>query len=319
MRDLRLVGLSEDQKYLILRDEAGEECRVLADERLRAALRGDRARLGQLEIQMESVLRPRDIQARIRAGESPEDVAAVAQVPVEKIMAYAVPVLAEREHIAERARRSGVRRKHADGPATLLGDAVDQQLRRRGSKPDEATWDSWRRDDGRWAVTVTPAGGGRAARYVFDVPGRFVVADDEAARSLIGDHPEPPDPTEMAIASAVAEAELNEPLPRVTLRRDEDETAASVTPLHRSRPARPSAASEPLPIEDDDDGSEPTIDLTDETSRAVGADEIDVIARATTESSGSGVRRPNRRRRDRRRTSVPSWDEIMLGGKPHDE
>src|SRR5262245_19948554 len=198
MRDLRLVGLSEDQKYLILRDEAGDECRVLADERLRAALRGDRARLGQLEIQMESALRPRDIQARIRSGESPEDVAAVAQVPVEKIMGYAVPVLAEREHIAERARRCGVRRKHTDGPASLLGDAVDEQLRRRGSKPDEATWDSWRRDDGRWAVTVTPAGGGRSARYIFDVPGRFVVADDEAARALIGDHPEQPDPTEMA-------------------------------------------------------------------------------------------------------------------------
>jgi hypothetical protein len=316
MRDLRLVGLSEDQKYLILRDEAGEECRVPADERLRAALRGDRARLGQLEIQMESALRPRDIQARIRAGESPEDVAAVAHVPVEKIMGYAVPVLAEREHIAERARRSGVRRKHTEGPANLLGDTVDEQLRRRGSKPDEATWDSWRRDDGRWAVTVTPAGGGRTARYLFDVPGRFVVADDEAARALIGDHPAQPDPTEMAIASAVAEAELNDPLPRVALRHDDDQTAASVTPLHRPRTARPAAASDPLPIEEDDD-SEPTIDLSDEADRAVGADEIDVIARATTES-GSG-RRPNRRRRDRRRTSVPSWDEIMLGGKPHDE
>ncbi|HYJ69226.1 MAG TPA: septation protein SepH [Nocardioidaceae bacterium] len=317
MRDLRLVGLSEDRKFLILRDEAGDECRVPADERLRAALRGDRARLGQLEIQMESVLRPRDIQARIRAGESPEDVAAVAQVPIEKIMGYAVPVLAEREHIAERARRSGVRRKHADGPASLLGDAVDEQLRRRGSKPHEATWDSWRRDDGRWAVTVAPAGGGRTARYIFDVPGRFVVADDEAARALVGDHPEPPDPTEMAIASAVAEAELNEPLPRVAYRED-DETAASVTPLHRPRPARPVAASEPLPLDEDDD-SEPTIDLSDEADRAVGDDEIDVIARATNESGGTGVRRPNRRRRDRRRTSVPSWDEIMLGGKPHDE
>jgi Protein of unknown function (DUF3071) len=315
MRDLRLVGLSEDRMYLILRDEAGDECRVLADERLRAALRGDRARLGQLEIQMESVLRPRDIQARIRAGESPEDVAAVAQVPVDKIMGYAVPVLAEREHIAERARRSGVRRKYAEGPAVLLGDAVDTQLRRRGGRPDEATWDSWRRDDGRWTVTVAPAGGGRAAHYIFDVPGRFVVADDEAARSLVGDHPETPDPTEMAIASAVAEAELNEPVDESRARRV-DETA-SVTPLHRPRPARPAAQSAAL---DDDDSSEPTVDLTDEADRAVGGDEIDVIARATSDSGPSTTgRRPTRRRRDRRRTSVPSWDEIMLGGNRDDE
>jgi hypothetical protein len=317
MRDLRLVGLSEDRKYLILRDEAGDECRVLADERLRAALRGDRARLGQLEIQMESALRPRDIQARIRAGESPEAVAAIAQVPVEKIMGYAVPVLAEREHIAERARRSGVRRKYGDGPAKLLGEAVDENLRKRKSKPDEATWDSWRREDGRWTVVVTPAGGGKPAHYVFDVPGRFVVADNEPARALVGDHPETPDPTEMAIASAVAEARLNEPADDPISRRDE---TASVTPLHRPRPARAAAPTpEPDPSADDS-SSEPTVELADESSRAVGADEMDLIARATSDSGSSdGTRRPNRRRRDRRRTSVPSWDEIMLGGTSHDE
>ena len=320
MRDLRLVGLSEDRKYLILRDEAGDECRVLADERLRAALRGDRARLGQLEIQMESALRPRDIQARIRAGESPEAVAEVAQVPVDKIMGYAVPVLAEREHIAERARRCGVRRKYSDGPARLLGEAVDENLRKRKSKPDEATWDSWRRDDGRWTVVVTPTSGAKPAHYVFDVPGRFVVADNEPARALVGDHPETPDPTEMAIASAVAEAELNEPIDELISRNDE--TAASVTPLHRPRPARKPAAatSEPPAAAEDDESSEPTVELADESSRAVGADEIDVIARATSDpGSASGSRRPNRRRRDRRRTSVPSWDEIMLGGSSNDE
>jgi Protein of unknown function (DUF3071) len=316
MRDLRLVGLSEDRKYLILRDEAGDECRVLADERLRAALRGDRARVGQLEIQMESALRPRDIQARIRAGESPEAVAAVAQVPVEKIMGYAVPVLAEREHIAERARRCGVRRKYSDGPAKLLGEAVDENLRKRKAKPDEATWDSWRRDDGRWTVVVTPPGGAKPAHYVFDVPGRFVVADNEPARALVGDHPETPDPTEMAIASAVAEAELNDPVDDLISRRDE--TAASVTPLHRPRPPRPAAAA-PEPEQPDESASEPTVELADESSRAVGADEMDLIARATSDSGSTGTRRPNRRRRDRRRTSVPSWDEIMLGGTSHDE
>jgi Protein of unknown function (DUF3071) len=231
-------------------------------------------------------------------------------------MGYAVPVLAEREHIAERARRSGVRRKYTDGPASLLGDAVDEQLRKRGGKPDQATWDSWRRDDGRWTVVVTPAGGAKPARYVFDVRGRFVVADDEAARSLIGDHPETPDPTEMAIASAVAEAELNGPVDELIGRRDE---TASVTPLRRPRPTRPAPSPDPVPDEVEDDNTEPTVDLTDEASRAVGADEIDVIARATADPGGSGVRRPNRRRRDRRRTSVPSWDEIMLGGKSDDD
>ena len=97
MREARLVGLSQDGTKLVLAmPETGEEFAVPVDDRLRAALRGDRARLDQLEIQMESALRPRDIQARIRAGESPEAVAAVAQMPMERVMAFAGPVLAER-------------------------------------------------------------------------------------------------------------------------------------------------------------------------------------------------------------------------------
>ena len=62
---------------------------------------------------MDSMLRPRDIQARIRAGETPESVAAAAQTTVDKVMPYAAPVLAEREHVAERAQRSSIRRPPA--------------------------------------------------------------------------------------------------------------------------------------------------------------------------------------------------------------
>ncbi|ERK63851.1 PF11268 domain protein, partial [Propionibacterium acidifaciens F0233] len=52
---------------------------------------------------MDSALTPREIQSRIRAGESPDDVARAAGVPVDGIEGYAAPVLAEREHMAEMA------------------------------------------------------------------------------------------------------------------------------------------------------------------------------------------------------------------------
>ena len=71
-QNLTLVGLTEDNQRLVLVSDSGEEFTLPADARLRAALRGEHSRLGQLEITMESSLRPRDIQARIRAGESPE-------------------------------------------------------------------------------------------------------------------------------------------------------------------------------------------------------------------------------------------------------
>ena len=50
MDDLRLLGLSEDGTHLVLQSPDGEQHALTLDERLFAAFRGDRARLGQLQI-----------------------------------------------------------------------------------------------------------------------------------------------------------------------------------------------------------------------------------------------------------------------------
>ena len=192
MREARLVGLSQDGEKLILAvAETGEEFAIPVDDRLRAALRGDRARLGQLEIQMESALRPRDIQARIRAGESPEAVAAVAQMPMERVMAFAGPVLAERDHVASLAQRASVRRRGGgDAPTRNLGAWVTERLRIRQVDPASAEWDAWRRDDGRWAVRVSyfvTEDDEKIAMFAYDAPGRYAVPDDDEARWLVGE------------------------------------------------------------------------------------------------------------------------------------
>ncbi|MFD7155166.1 septation protein SepH [Kribbella sp. NPDC059898] len=222
MREARLVGLSQDGTQLILAlAETGEEIAVPVDDRLRAALRGDRARLGQLEIQMESALRPRDIQARIRAGESPEAVAAVAQMPMERVMAFAGPVLAERDHIATLAQRASVRRRGGgDAPTRNLGAWVTDRLRLRHVDPTSAEWDAWRREDGRWAVRVsyfvesedTEDNGEeqkdeKIGMFAYDAPGRYVVPDDDEARWLVGEQaqvlptPVQPQPGERRLAA----------------------------------------------------------------------------------------------------------------------
>ena len=100
MRTARLVGLSPDGKSLIVATESGEEFMIEADERLRAALRGDLPRLGQLEIEMQTSLTP----ATFRRGSGqarpsrmwPEWQA----FPMDRVERFAVPVLAEREHVA---------------------------------------------------------------------------------------------------------------------------------------------------------------------------------------------------------------------------
>ncbi|MGW5188536.1 septation protein SepH [Kribbella sp. NPDC004138] len=222
MREARLVGLSQDGTQLVLAmAETGEEFAVPVDDRLRAALRGDRARLGQLEIQMESALRPRDIQARIRAGESPEAVAAVAQMPMERVMAFAGPVLAERDHIASLAQRASVRRRGGgDAPTRNLGAWVTDRLRTRHIDPASAEWDAWRREDGRWAVRVsyfvesedsedsgTEQKEEKIAMFAYDAPGRYAVPDDDEARWLVGEQaqvmptPVQPQPGERRLAA----------------------------------------------------------------------------------------------------------------------
>ena len=141
---------------------------------------------------MDSVLRPRDIQARIRSGESPETVAAAAQTSVDKIMGFATPVLAERAYVAEQALKASVRRRAGDGPIGHLGEAVEQRLATRDVDPQSVDWDAWRREDGRWTLVADyPGGAGLSAvtraQFVYDQAGRYVMAEDDEARWLVGE------------------------------------------------------------------------------------------------------------------------------------
>jgi len=189
MRTARLVGLSPDGKSLIVATESGEELIIEADERLRAALRGDRPRLGQLEIEMQTSLTPRDIQARIRAGESLEEVARVAGLPMDRVERFATPVLAEREHVASMAMSSSVRRRSEPSGHRSLRITVTERLLTRGVDIDAITWDSYRLDDGRWAVTAGYRVGeeSRHAAFFYDLRGRFSVAGNDEAQWLLGD------------------------------------------------------------------------------------------------------------------------------------
>jgi DUF3071 family protein len=154
MRALRLVGLSEDGKSVICEDPMrGERFTLPADERLRAAARGDVTRLGQIEIELESLMRPREIQARIRAGESVEQVAAVAGMPTSKVERFAYPVLLERSRTAELAQRAHPVRE--DGPdVQTLAEVAEHAFAVRGQDYTQAIWDSWRGEDGKWVVEL---------------------------------------------------------------------------------------------------------------------------------------------------------------------
>ncbi len=190
MRDVKLVRLSDDGTHLVLTHEGtGEEFALRVDDRLRGAVVSDRARQGSLPLERQSRLRPKEIQARLRAGESSEDIAAAADVPIERILRYAGPVLAEREYIAEQARRCALRRNGREGPGQILDDAVGTRLDELQVDRELASWDAWRSSEGRWVIAVSFSlrGTDYKAQFGYDPLGRVVTASDDKARTLIGE------------------------------------------------------------------------------------------------------------------------------------
>ncbi|MBW0116835.1 septation protein SepH, partial [Pseudonocardia abyssalis] len=188
MRALRVVGITEGGDVVLEDSGRRERFTVPADEQLRAAARGDLTRLGQIAIELESQLRPREIQARIRAGASVEQVASAAGVPIQKIERFAYPVLLERSRTAEVAQRAHPVR--TDGPdVRTLGDVVAHTFGLRGQEYTEAEWDSWKGEDGKWIVALSWRAGrsDNRAHWTFQpgAHGGTVTAVDEHASDLV--------------------------------------------------------------------------------------------------------------------------------------
>ncbi len=218
MQELRFVAVSEDGQYAVLA-VPGRSARFTLpiDERLRAVALGQTSRLAQYEIEVESPLRPKEIQARIRAGETVEEIADAAGIAVERVRWFEGPVLAERAYMADQAQLASVRRPGdaiPSSPSPRLGEIVTERLKVFGADPEEAQWDARKLGDGSWLVQLTFITGGRLhnAEWNFDPRRRHVVpADDNASRmSLPGG--EPPLPA----APAPGEATVTHLAPRLS-------------------------------------------------------------------------------------------------------
>src|SRR3954447_7278325 len=189
MRPVRFVALSEDGHALVLADEVGRLLALPVDERINAAVRVDRsaggpppAGLGP-DASAASSLSPRDIQARIRSGESADDVARVAGVPVDRVLRYAGPVLQERAMLAQHARRTKLK---TSDKGSSLAEVVDARLSQHGIDTEKISWDAYRREDGTWRITATWPSGKATAQAVWelDKARRQVAPHDDMAQSL---------------------------------------------------------------------------------------------------------------------------------------
>jgi Protein of unknown function (DUF3071) len=191
MRELRMVALDADGKHVICQgDDPAEQFKLKVDEQLRAAVRGDRVppEQPQLDIEVTNMLSPKEIQAKIRAGASVEQVAAASGSEISRIRRFAHPVLLERARAAELA--TAAHPVLADGPAVLtLLETVTTALVKRGLEPDRLSWDAWRNEDSRWTVQLAwKAGRSDNIAHFCYTPGAHggtVTAIDDGAAELI--------------------------------------------------------------------------------------------------------------------------------------
>ena len=348
MRELRVVGVETDGSHVICQDpQSGEKFRIASDERLRAAARGDITRLGQIEIEMESALRPREIQARIRAGASVAEVAAAAGVGVDKIERFAHPVLLERSRATELAGAAHPIRH--DGPAVAtLAESVAEGLVAYGHNPADADWDAWKDDGGYWVVQVAWSVGRTDNlahwRYQPGTHGGTVDPLDDLADELT--HPETIAPrrrlTPVAAPEVAVETtstgreevtiDANSLIGAQRARQErrtadddhgtvpldfgfgDDETDAHTAPAPVTPISAPveQAPVEAAPVVDDEEPAEPAVRETAE------ADDEPAAAQHGT-SDSSATREPGPAHADRprkkkaRKPAVPAWEDVLLG------
>lgn len=343
MRALRVVGLDQDGETVICEDpENGDRFSVPADERLRAAARGDLTRLGQVQIEIEAQMRPREIQTRIRGGASVQQVASASGLPEQRVERYAYPVLLERAQVAEMSQRAHPIRE--DGPdVQTLGEVVAHTFGMRGHDYSETTWDSWRGDDNKWVVQLYWNAGRseNQAHWIFHpgAHGGTVAALDDHAADLLDPSPNRPLRTVRPVTELAREAlELDQPESAESEPESHSEPApASAAPRSAGTPSIPALDLDPgQPIAgptkpdpstpgpstpdapaSDSPKSEPKPESAAAESTPEQAGEQNPVPDPETDDESPDKQEQDSKRGRKNHPIVPSWEDVLLGVRSH--
>ncbi len=285
VREARFVGLTADGRSLIVEHD-GEHVRLPIDEQVRGAVSGDLQM--QIPVSQTAQVSPREIQHRIRCGESAAEIAEKSGVALELIVRFEGPVVAERRHVAQRAQKVTV-----DG--VPLGDRVTALADRGRDGPVDVSWDAWLGDDGEWRVVATFSDG-RSACWRWNMQAQRLRPVDDVARAVYGG----------------GRDELEAVLRPVAWERSPRESAEDVTATVRRMTERLTAdpPREPTPVDvaADVTDAQPPDDPPAEVRPTDAA--VEAAEPAESADSAEGRRTPGAAAR-RRRAQVPSWDEIV--------
>jgi len=260
MPKLHLVGITPDHRGLVLSEHArakhGDMVLEIDDrlleainkaQRLRTQDEGQRLDSAALPSRRETAngegatprLTPREIQQRLRAGESVAALARSSGTEEAWIRRFAAPVLAEQAKVLERARSLTYTKRGVGPSGAALGPAVAANVIDRGGPftlPElEAGWGAYQHPEGGWHVTFTFRLRGRrqTAEWELDVASGELTARNKLASELAwresGRRPAQPKP---AKAPAPKRPAVQAPAPK--------RPAVQALPLH-DEPASPPA------------------------------------------------------------------------------
>ena len=189
MSDLRLTGKNPEGTHLTLTDAQGSQFTVRISDTLRATVNQPRLTAVESSDDAEN-MSVKEIQRRLRAGQSMDAIARDGQITVEKVERFAGPILQERVYILDQSFLVAIRKDSVREQETFL-DVVTARLASRGVDSDSLSWNSWRLDDGTWTIDLSyPNRDGQGnATWNFDLNRRLIVATNENGRWMLGQEP----------------------------------------------------------------------------------------------------------------------------------
>ena len=188
--DLRLTGRSADGSELELVDQDGNQYNLRISDTLRANV--NQPRLSAV-INIDEVITTtvKEVQARLRSGETIDSISRTTDWSIEKIENYAGPILQERAFIISQALVTQIRR---EPHAPYLETAVANQLSPRGVDMNTIEWNTFRLPNGDWNLILyypirdgAPSEIKGEAVWLFNLGRRALTAYDDGARWIGGE------------------------------------------------------------------------------------------------------------------------------------
>ena len=181
MSELRVVGRTSDGERIELADGEGNSFTVKIDESLESAMTERKLVAVSEDAPTFSI---KEIQSRLRAGESLAEVARISGLSIEKIERYASPIMQERAWVIEQAEKSSPK-----GTTLALRELVVQRLAPRGVNLNQISWNTWRLDNGSWHLVLSypSSDGNREATWSFDLNKRTFISQDDGAKWICGE------------------------------------------------------------------------------------------------------------------------------------